>query len=218
MHSWGPDSETPARWTPCCYTPDHSQASCMWNKPRELTSYAGDGYEISAGGYGSNADAIEGWYKSNGHRVVMLSEGSWSAIKGALGCSVHNRLYHCWFGRAKAADDICDNAPADAGGNSNAGTVVLVLFCIAAAAGGMLFLYKRGSFRNIKLPTLQTPASNPAACHQIEVKTSPPAVAVPKAATAPRLPAGWRRVKDDASGEYYYWNENTDATSWDPPK
>lgn len=35
------------KWTPCCYTPDHAQAQCMWNKPRELTSYNGNGFEIA---------------------------------------------------------------------------------------------------------------------------------------------------------------------------
>ncbi len=49
MHSWGEDS----RWKSCCYTNDHAQASCMWKKPKEMTSYSGTGYEISHGGSGS---------------------------------------------------------------------------------------------------------------------------------------------------------------------
>ncbi len=45
MHSWSDQGP----WTPCCYTPDHAQATAMWNKPRELTAYTGKGYEIAQG-------------------------------------------------------------------------------------------------------------------------------------------------------------------------
>lgn len=41
-HSWS----RKGNWTSCCYTPDHSRAECMWNKPSELTSYKGTGFEI----------------------------------------------------------------------------------------------------------------------------------------------------------------------------
>ncbi|CAE7940636.1 unnamed protein product, partial [Symbiodinium sp. KB8] len=36
MHSWS--SSFPDWRTGCCYTPDHSQADCMWSKGREITS------------------------------------------------------------------------------------------------------------------------------------------------------------------------------------
>lgn len=49
LHSWS-DAGT---WTPCCYTPDHAQAQCMWNKPRELTVYPGNGYENGSAGAGT---------------------------------------------------------------------------------------------------------------------------------------------------------------------
>ena len=49
LHSWSFDDP---RWTGCCYTPDHAQAQCMWDKPREISSYSSAGYEISAGGGG----------------------------------------------------------------------------------------------------------------------------------------------------------------------
>ena len=43
MHSWSNKGE----WSSCCYSPDHKKAKCMWDKPRELTNYPGDGFEIS---------------------------------------------------------------------------------------------------------------------------------------------------------------------------
>jgi len=64
MHSWGEDP----RWSACCYTNDHAQASCMWNKPKEMTSYPGAGYEIAHGGPGSFVataeSALSGWKKA----------------------------------------------------------------------------------------------------------------------------------------------------------
>ena len=44
LHSWSSNGN----WTPCCYTPDHAQAKCMWSKPSEMTSYKGYGYEIAS--------------------------------------------------------------------------------------------------------------------------------------------------------------------------
>src|SRR5688572_24147787 len=42
-HTWS-DKGT---WTACCYTNDHAQAQCMWDKPKEIAGYASDGFEIA---------------------------------------------------------------------------------------------------------------------------------------------------------------------------
>ena len=112
LHSWGPDTETPARWQECCYTRNHSRTWCMHNKPREITSkkYWRNGYEISAAGHGTTAEVIEGWYNSPGHRVVMMSEGHWTAAQGALGCARFDRIYHCWFGERTYREGECAQA------------------------------------------------------------------------------------------------------------
>lgn len=34
---------------------------------------------------------------------------------------------------------------------------------------------------------------------------------------SPPLPRGWTACKDDESGDTYWWNENTDETTWDRP-
>ena len=34
-HSWSDQGS----WSTCCYTPDHKASTCMWDKPKELTSY-----------------------------------------------------------------------------------------------------------------------------------------------------------------------------------
>ncbi len=51
LHSWS-DQGT---WTSCCYTSDHAQAACMWDKPGQLTSYPGPGYENAASGVSTAA-------------------------------------------------------------------------------------------------------------------------------------------------------------------
>lgn len=50
-HSWS----SAGKWTTCCYTADHAQARCMWDKPREITggAYRGNGYEIAHHGRGA---------------------------------------------------------------------------------------------------------------------------------------------------------------------
>jgi hypothetical protein len=53
MHSWS----SKGSWSSCCYTDDHAEAECMWDKPREMTDYEGNGYEIAFGSYGMDATA-----------------------------------------------------------------------------------------------------------------------------------------------------------------
>lgn len=99
MHSWGEDP----RWTSCCYTNDHAQASCMWNKPKEMTSYPGIGYEISHGGSGgfiaTAESALGGWKKSTGHNSVILNKGIWKNRSWkAVGIGISGGYAVVWFG------------------------------------------------------------------------------------------------------------------------
>lgn len=102
LHSWSKDS----RWSSCCYTPDHKKASCMWDKPRELSSYKGDGYEIA---FFSNfdytteeefaADALEGWQSSRGHNEIIINSGRWkTADWKAMGVGIYKGYTVVWFG------------------------------------------------------------------------------------------------------------------------
>ena len=103
-HSWSDDGP----WSPCCYTDDHAQAQCMWDKPRQLTSYTGDGFEISH--YGSNGyvataeSSLRGWQGSRPHNAVMLNKGIWKDVKwGAVGVGIYKSQAAIWFG--KEADE-----------------------------------------------------------------------------------------------------------------
>lgn len=98
MHSWSNNGS----WTSCCYTEDHAKASCMWNKPKELTSYQGNGYEISYGAYGAyvNAEgALKGWRESAGHNAVIINQGIWSNMNWkAIGVGISKGYAVVWFG------------------------------------------------------------------------------------------------------------------------
>lgn len=104
MHSWSKMGS----WTACCYTSNHAQAECMWNKPRELTEYKGDGFEIAARLVGSATaeQAMEGWKKSTGHNQVMINAGTWKRLEwNAVGIGITGKYAVIWFGSETDPDE-----------------------------------------------------------------------------------------------------------------
>lgn len=97
LHSWSNHGS----WTPVVYTSDHEYAANMWSKPRELTSYTGNGYEISSWNSGNITpeDALDLWKNSSGHNAVMTTQGDWSDLK-TMGVAIDGKYAHVWFGSA----------------------------------------------------------------------------------------------------------------------
>jgi hypothetical protein len=103
MHSWSSKGE----WSSCCYTPDHKKAKCMWDKPRELTNYQGDGFEISfystytyASPDAFARDILNGWKKSPGHNEVIVNKSIWKNVKWqSMGVGVYGEYADVWFGK-----------------------------------------------------------------------------------------------------------------------
>jgi uncharacterized protein YkwD len=102
-HSWS----NKGNWTSCCYTSDHKQAECMWNKPREMTSYKDTGFEIAAGSSQSNnqlssltaAYALDLWKKSRHHDDVILNRETWKDFEWkAIGVGIYQGVATVWFG------------------------------------------------------------------------------------------------------------------------
>jgi uncharacterized protein YkwD len=102
-HSWSDKG----KWTSCCYTPDHAQKECMWNKPQELTSYESSGYEIAFGGSSTGPikfeakaeNSIDAWKKSKSHNAVMINEGIWKDQEWkAIGIGIYKDYATVWFG------------------------------------------------------------------------------------------------------------------------
>jgi uncharacterized protein YkwD len=96
MHSWSSNG----KWAPCCYTDDHAQAKLMWSKPKELTNYRGNGYEISYwNSEGADAtDALYGWKESSGHNALIINQGVWHEKWNAIGIAIYNEYAVVWFG------------------------------------------------------------------------------------------------------------------------
>lgn len=97
MHSWS----AKGKWTACCYTPNHAKATCMWNKPRELTTYKGNGYEIAFGIEGAEAnaeEALEGWKQSAPHNALIANTGLWNETWNAIGVGIFGGFAVVWFG------------------------------------------------------------------------------------------------------------------------
>jgi hypothetical protein len=97
FHSWSNDGP----WTPCCYTSDHARAQCMWDKPRELTRYPGNGYEIASWSSAQNTpeSALSGWKGSPLHNAVIVNSGTWARIKWrAVGVGIYGSYAVVWFG------------------------------------------------------------------------------------------------------------------------
>ncbi|HBK87483.1 MAG TPA: CAP domain-containing protein [Cytophagales bacterium] len=109
LHSWS----SHGNWSPCCYSPDHKQANCMWAKPREIANYAGDGYEIAYIEYprASAQSALAGWKKSTGHNQVITNQGIWTKEQWkAIGIGISDHYAVVWFGKEpdKSTIRICD--------------------------------------------------------------------------------------------------------------
>jgi uncharacterized protein YkwD len=96
-HSWSDKGS----WTSCCYTADHAQARCMWDKPKEISGYDGTGFEIAY--YSSdNASAeqgLDGWKKSPGHNPLLINTGTWSKVEWkGIGIGIYGHYGVVWFG------------------------------------------------------------------------------------------------------------------------
>ncbi|ETO98694.1 cysteine-rich secretory family protein [Lachnoanaerobaculum sp. MSX33] len=110
LHSWSANGS----WTPVVYTSDHHYMYDMWSKPREITNYTGNGYEISAkySGMISPETALNLWKNSPGHNQVMSTQGMWSDLK-TMGVSIDGGYAHVWFGSDADPDGYYDVANYD---------------------------------------------------------------------------------------------------------
>jgi uncharacterized protein YkwD len=97
-HSWSKKG----KWTPCCYTSDHKQAKCMWDKPKEISGYDNPGYEIAY--YSSRGvtaqEGLDGWKQSPAHNPLLINDGMWSKVDwNAIGVGLYKEYGVVWFGQ-----------------------------------------------------------------------------------------------------------------------
>ncbi len=106
-HSWSKKG----KWTGCCYTNDHKEAACMWDKPKEIAGYESPGYEIVAWRMpeATPEDALQGWKKSKGHNPLLINSGMWAKAKwNAIGMGIYGNYAAVWFGEKQ---DPVSNIP-----------------------------------------------------------------------------------------------------------
>jgi hypothetical protein len=97
LGSWSANGD----WSAFCYTPDHANAQEMWDKPAELTSYPGYGYEITytASGTLDPAAVLSAWQANAGTDDFLLNDGSWSSFDwNAIGIGISGNYAVVWFG------------------------------------------------------------------------------------------------------------------------
>lgn len=91
-------------WSTCKYEAGDIQTySCMWQKPSELTSYKGYGYECAHGGTGgyiaTAESSLQSWKNSTPHNDVILNKGIWNNKWNAIGVGILNGFACIWFGK-----------------------------------------------------------------------------------------------------------------------
>ena len=97
LHSWSKNGP----WEGVRYTANHRHARLMWNKPKELTNYPGDGFEITfakKGGASAKA-AFDSWKSQKSVEAIMVNSGNWETIHWrAIGVGIHGDYAVIWFG------------------------------------------------------------------------------------------------------------------------
>jgi hypothetical protein len=104
LHSWSDD----ARWKGGAYRSDDKRTwPVMWEKPKEITGYLADGFEICAAQAKDLADAFGLWTQSRLHHDVILNRGVWADARWqwkALGAVFYRGFACAWFGNLPDGD------------------------------------------------------------------------------------------------------------------
>jgi len=96
-HSWSDNGP----WRGCCYTNDHQDPNCMWEKPNEIAGYEERGYEIVYwhSKIATPVEALEGWKKSPAHNPVIINQDIWNQVEwNAVGIGISENYAVVWFG------------------------------------------------------------------------------------------------------------------------
>lgn len=109
LSSWSDKGD----WTPCCHNPYVPQQDCMWDKPKELTSYPYRGYELVAYFEDDfNVDSVINlWSSSKSVLDMLLTRGNFSEKKWVcMGAGINERYVSVWFGQRPdkvKVPDVC---------------------------------------------------------------------------------------------------------------
>ncbi len=99
LHSWSGNG----KWTSCCNTKDVFGIQCMKSKPREITGYPGDGYELIYWGEdnATPAEAAALWNQVEASADMILSRAKWSGYQWkSIGVGIKSGYAVLWLGDA----------------------------------------------------------------------------------------------------------------------
>jgi hypothetical protein len=97
LHSWSKGG----KWTSCCNTNEDFGLECMKSKPREITSYKGDGYELIywSENKATAADAFSLWNEVDASLDMILTRGKWNGFEWkAMGIGIKDGYAILWLG------------------------------------------------------------------------------------------------------------------------
>jgi hypothetical protein len=89
------------KWTSCCNTKDAAGIKCMTSKPKEITGYPGNGYELAywSEDQATPTDAITLWQQANASADMILSRGKWKGFNWkAIGVGIKDGYAVLWLG------------------------------------------------------------------------------------------------------------------------
>jgi len=98
LNSWSDKGE----WTACCHNKYVPKEECIRNKPKELTKYTGEGYELTyAEILSTNADTVfRFWKKIDEANEFLLNEGRWEEKTWrAMGVGMYKSYAVVWMGQ-----------------------------------------------------------------------------------------------------------------------
>lgn len=104
LHSWSGSG----KWTSCCNTKEVFGIQCMKAKPREITGYLGDGYELIYWGEddATPAEAAALWKQVDASLDMILSRSKWSGYQWqAIGVGIKSGYAVLWLGDSKDTND-----------------------------------------------------------------------------------------------------------------
>jgi len=96
-HSWSDKGD----WSPCCYN-EKANKSCVRDKPRELTSYKGHGYEIVYRRTYTDVTAemaLDGWRNSSSNATIANADAFENITWNAIGIGISGAFAVAWFGQ-----------------------------------------------------------------------------------------------------------------------
>ncbi len=112
LSSWSGNGD----WTACCHNPYVPQQDCMWDKPKELTTYPYRGYELVS--YFEDDFTIDSvmklWSTSKEVLDMILTEGNFKKKKWiCMGVGINSNYVSVWFGQRSdkvKPPDICSDS------------------------------------------------------------------------------------------------------------